>query len=118
MMLTDNEIKKALEYCLEQGITSECERCRDKIGCRDTLLMNALDLINRRDADIERLERVISNIRRNRQVIESEAIKKFAERLKHMFWSLTECDILIRGRVDALVKELTEAALRKEDEGK
>ena len=25
--MTDNEIIKALEYCTQQGITSECERC-------------------------------------------------------------------------------------------
>jgi hypothetical protein len=56
MKMTDNEIKRALEYCLEQGITSECERCRDKIGCRDTLLTNALDLINRRDAENEEIK--------------------------------------------------------------
>ena len=55
-MVTDNETIKALEYCLAQGITSECERCRDKIGCRDTLLRNALDLIIRQKAEIETLE--------------------------------------------------------------
>lgn len=53
--MTDNEIIKALEYCLAQGITSECERCRDKIGCRDTLLRDALDLINSQKAEIEEL---------------------------------------------------------------
>jgi hypothetical protein len=44
----DNDVIKALEYCLAQGITSECEKCTVKIGCRDTLLHNALDLINRK----------------------------------------------------------------------
>ena len=58
MELTGNEITKALEYCLEQGIISECERCADKIGCRDTLIKNALDLINRQKAEIERLQEV------------------------------------------------------------
>ena len=56
MEVRDNEIVKALEYCLAQGITSECERCRDKIGCRDTLLRDALDLINSQKAEIEELE--------------------------------------------------------------
>lgn len=54
--MTYIEISKALEYCLAQGITSECERCRDKIGCRDALLRDALDLIHRQAAEKEELE--------------------------------------------------------------
>ena len=52
--LTDNEIKKALECCSQQGITSECERCKVK-GCRSELIKLALDLINRLQADRDRL---------------------------------------------------------------
>ena len=44
-----------LEYCLKQGITSECERCRVKSGCRNTLIKNALDLIRFRDTEINLL---------------------------------------------------------------
>jgi hypothetical protein len=53
--MTDNEIIKALEYCNSQGITSECEKCKVKKGCRSELLKNALDLINRQKSEIERL---------------------------------------------------------------
>jgi hypothetical protein len=53
--MTNNEIIKALEYCQQQGITSECERCKVKSGCRATLIENALDLIERQKAEIERL---------------------------------------------------------------
>ena len=58
--MTDNEIIKALEYCLAQGITSECERCRDTIGCRDTLLRDALDLINRKKAKIRVKDKLLA----------------------------------------------------------
>lgn len=57
--MKDNEIIEAIEYCMEQGITSECERCTDKIGCRDTLLHNALNLINRQKAEIKALRETI-----------------------------------------------------------
>lgn len=60
--MNDNEIIKAIKYCMEQGITSECERCSDKIGCRDTLLHNALDLINRQRAEIERYREVVGEL--------------------------------------------------------
>lgn len=46
--LTDAEVKKALEYCSQQGVTSECERCKVK-GCRSELIKLALDLINRQE---------------------------------------------------------------------
>lgn len=54
--MKDNEVIKALEYCTQQGITSECERCKVKKGCRSELIVNALDLISRQQAEIERLE--------------------------------------------------------------
>lgn len=53
--MTDNDISKALEYCSKQGITSECEKCKVKKGCRAELIAKALDLINRQKAEIERL---------------------------------------------------------------
>ena len=60
--LTDNEIIKALEYCKEQGITSECEKCNIKEDCRRELIAIALDLINRQQAEIERLKENIDGL--------------------------------------------------------
>ena len=54
--MTDNEIIKALEYCKEQGITSECEKCNIKEDCRRELIAITIDLINRQQAEIERLK--------------------------------------------------------------
>ena len=53
-----------MEYCRQQGITSECERCKVKSGCRATLVENALDLIYRQRAKIEDLEYKITRVRR------------------------------------------------------
>lgn len=70
--MKDDKIIKALEYCLAQGITSECERCRDKIGCRDTLLRDALDLINSQKADIEKKDVEIDILIRKKETLKDE----------------------------------------------
>lgn len=77
--MTDNEIIKEIEYCLEQGITSECDRCKDKIGCRDTLLHNALNLINRQKAEIKRKDIEIDILIRKKKTLEDERLELRAE---------------------------------------
>ena len=57
--LTDKEIVKALEHCSKQGITSECKRCKVQKGCRPYLIIEALDLINRLQAENERLQSIL-----------------------------------------------------------
>lgn len=88
--MKDNEIIKAVEYCLAQGITSECERCRDKIGCRDTLLQDALDLINRQKTEIERLKYLLDYEEKQYDLCAKrffkEGVKEFAERLKERYF--------------------------------
>lgn len=93
--MTDNEIIKALEYCNSQGITSECEKCKVKNGCRSELLKNALDLINRQNAEYEDLykkycdlvaitnERVPELMQELQKIKEyrTEAIKEFETKL-------------------------------------
>lgn len=50
--MTDNEIIKALECC----INDDCDNCPDTFGnCEHNAMRNALDLINRQKAEIERL---------------------------------------------------------------
>lgn len=104
--MTDTEIIKALEYCSQQGVTSECERCKVKKGCRSELIVNALDLINRQKAEketmqsyidclkaeIERLEDLnkcyytsCQQIAKSNHEIKAEAVKEFAERVKEKF---------------------------------
>ncbi|MGN0598670.1 MAG: hypothetical protein ACI4JK_02145 [Oscillospiraceae bacterium] len=68
--MTDNEIIKALEHCSNQKYISDCEKCQYfAFDCRDTLIEQALDLINRQKAEIEKSR--------------AEAVREFAERLKN-----------------------------------
>ena len=57
MNLTDNEIIKALECC---GVNRDCSGCpkeKESYGCYFVLCGGALDLINRKKAEIEELQR-------------------------------------------------------------
>lgn len=120
--MTDNEIKKALECCekLNHNAWSEnmkiCkEECPYKANCYDeekniNMITDALDLINRQQAEIERLNGAIKNFkatkerqkaeinRLNKAVynyeaclesiekIKAKAIKEFADRLEKMIF--------------------------------
>ena len=101
--MTDEQIIKSLECC----ILGDCEGCfygdTDQMRCRDDLAQNALSLINRQKAEIERLKELndvleTDNINANmnlehiqyefdllnqeKSAVIAEAIKEFAERLK------------------------------------
>ena len=90
--MTDNEIIKALECC----ICNECDVCPlpSCDGCVDLLLHNALSLINRQQAEIERLgvlvkeradvnfDKIATVVCRARADIKAQAIKEFADKLK------------------------------------
>ncbi len=92
--MTDEEIKKALE-----GLSSGCFDCRNGCACSDTslycpvnVIKYALDLINRKDAEIERLKDELAQTEdafnkiyeingayeRKIDTIKSKAIKEFA----------------------------------------
>ena len=88
--LTDNEVKKALECCYSKGnwCVSGCPRmyCCDTVTeCRMELNKDAFDLINRLQAENERLKEnlggmvvAMPNIAKAER---HEAYKEFAERL-------------------------------------
>lgn len=98
--MTDEHIIKALECCIAkencEGIS--CEICPyDKVyDCKEEMLQNVLDLINRKKAEIESLKQIVYEdskeiIELHRRIVfwqenlrssKSEAIKEFAERLK------------------------------------
>ena len=105
--MTDKEIIKALECC---GIKHCCEECPyNGVKCKlmNGVLSDALDLINRQQAEIERLNSpvlIIDNVDLseneiaeklrnlpvqifpdNEEQIRNEAIKEFAEKLKAKF---------------------------------
>ena len=116
--MTDNEIIKALECCTGYN----CENCKalkyyDYMH-PEALARASLDLINRQNAKIERLEKIrakqaniIGEERGQKYELlnkickaKSEAIKEFTERLK-----AKKCGLFNRIDIDNLVKEMTEA---------
>ena len=91
--MTDTEIVKTLECCSTTVKSGTCPECPYD-GCEETtcvtaLCTDALDLINRQKAEIERLvEHTKEGIELAKQLPETiklaqaKAIKEFAERLK------------------------------------
>ena len=77
--------------CKEWGRCNECpydsDTCITTKG-QSLIIQDALDLINRQKAEIERLERIVSIKQKNKQTLKTEAIKEFAERLKKQFDNL------------------------------
>lgn len=109
--MTDNEIIKALEICAnENGMCSECAYSDNYTNCNTRIAKDALDLINRQRAEIERLKGEIVNqyntIGKTIKQTKAEAIKEFAERLK------ADCPdkllVIHFDAIDNLVKEMTE----------
>lgn len=92
--MTDNEIIKALECCSKNCCNyKECLYSDNELDCVETLTMDALDLINRQKAEIEKLNKQVFYVparangksmlvRMTLKSIADEAIKKFAEKLK------------------------------------
>ena len=124
--MTEREIIKALKRIVQySGFTDDVSNT----------LLSALDLINRQQAEIERLQKkanipfakitfemdklqeivneYVKNIEIDINLAKSEAIKEFAERLKAYAKELHVGDniswlVLGVGRIDQLVKEMTE----------
>ena len=96
--MTDNEIIKALECCSADKSTKYCLTCplQDMgfVGeCIPEKSKNALDLINRQKAEIERFDQVIDQaltktneakalIEKVEKMNKAEAYKEFAEKIK------------------------------------
>lgn len=107
--MTDNDIIKALEHCFE-SCNGTCPYYKYK-DCRHRLYLNALDLIDRQKAEIEKLKKGI-NIELDNfaseydNKIKAEAVKAFAERLKKR---MGFCDLpngIVRSHIDNLLKEM------------
>lgn len=136
--MTDNEIIKYMQCVIGNEVScSECtyQKVLPFPSCRMMCAKNALDLINRQKAEILELQKRIINWRTDMDYrpdeIKSEAIKEFAERLKHEITSAIDTYYNSNGGgyylaedviddIDNIVKEMTEVETiqRKEDEGK
>ena len=119
--LTDKEIIKALECCMVDELKKyTCDECPYKpCGCSYALCKDALDLINRQQAELERLTINMNafglGMKREKEradTIRAEAIKEFAEKLKEDLgiWSFDFTYYAdraeARGYIDNLVKEM------------
>ena len=86
--MKDNEIIQALECCAIKHNCKECPYKVDRCKLLNGVLSDALDLINRQKAEIERLHKEVgyweAETKEARADIDqsvAEAIKEFAERL-------------------------------------
>lgn len=127
---TDEDIIKALDFCLNNE-TIRCHKCpyRKTVRCMGALMKDALTLINRQRAEIERVKEENRRMKKyyfthDYHECHNEAIKEFAERVKEIkvkYWlpllglhTKTEIenyvdDILLQMRdgIDRLVKKMT-----------
>ena len=99
--MTDNEIKKALEcHTKEDGVCTECPLYPNH-SCFHILSKGALDLVNRKQAEIEQWKKE-ANRYQNLYCMslddigkaKSEAVKGFAERLEE---NITYCHTVSDG---------------------
>jgi hypothetical protein len=108
--MSDNEIVKALECCGK----SSCKGCPylNKFPCNEFFPKDALDLINRQKAEMERLNelleirhKVFETKCEELEVAKAEAYKEFAERLKASIYSKYD-EVLYAYEIDNLLKEM------------
>lgn len=125
--MTDNEIKKALECCKDCSDMEECNECpyvecHTKKGCMGELMDDALDLINRQQAEVEKQSQNFKVLVSDHRVLQQsfdnlkglyEEEKLRAEKLKekciYFIKELQEAEAEI-GRVTALAAEWKDAA--------
>ena len=130
--MTDEQIIKAMEYCCGNiKSDDECsedmcyqaslpeDRNGDTRWCRQWLIKDALDLVNRQKAENEDLKKENDVLKTNCQSMcmslpnmakaeRKEAIKEFAEKLKKRFYlSAGRCVVDVY-HIDSLAKEITE----------
>ena len=120
--MTDNEIKKALECCTTKG--ANCKGCPafvkvDRSNCKK-YFRGAIDLINRLQAENERLKEVnekllidFNGLSGFIHRVKAAAYKEFAERLKERNVSIYEYNEkiisaipLTKEDIDNLLKEM------------
>ena len=112
--MTDNEIIKALEcLCGDEIPCKDCAYKSDAFACRRMTAIDALDLINRQQAEIEGLKIENQSLRSaavsysiHYNKARAEAIKEFAERLKETKFKHDNDYIIYAKNIDVLVKEM------------
>ena len=102
--MTEKEIMKALECCkaYNYDACSECPFNRNA-DCAFAVATNCLDLINRKNAEIEDLKIKNEHLAVFGAEAKNEAIEEFAERLKEL---ITEIEFVEDWDIDRIAKEM------------
>ncbi len=87
--MTDSDIIKALECCSDSR--SDCSKCpcfgvetKEKITCELKMIKNALDLINRQAAEIERLQELLNGWKTEAYKVADEKDKLYCEAVERV----------------------------------
>jgi hypothetical protein len=97
--LTDNEIVKALECCWHSKdcVGNECPLFEPVNDCAQLMAMEALDLINRQQAEVERLQKEVDRLSQivlyNDGIVsdlEKDLFNAKAEAIKELMFNLDE----------------------------
>lgn len=114
--LTDEEIKSSLEVIATTRNCNECKIRNCKWGacnCSQITANAALDLINRQEAEIEKMKgsTIVSNIMESQRIkreAKAEAYKEFAEIIKDKWFDnrYDSPDIDFDDFIDNLLKEM------------
>ena len=101
--MNDKDIIKALECCTGNGGCKECQRYTHSASCVAILMKDALDFINRQNAEIDHLRDITKKAK-------AEAIMDFAEKLKRHYVGYDRYDDIyahhIIDDIDFLVEEM------------
>jgi chaperonin cofactor prefoldin len=110
--MTDDEIIKALKCCIESLISS-CRNCPyvEENRCKTAMMKDALDLINRQQAEVEKLT-VNMNAFGLGMKIEAEKAEKAQAEIEKLKAESQMAD----GYVDALVERTKSEAIKEFDE--
>ena len=139
--MTDNEIINALQNWCDNNCKKVCPRLKMCDKCIVTYIKRALDLINRQQADMERLteecdekinkwkildertkQRYAELYEEAKSVVRAEAIREFAERSKEKAIVGRTCDdskfesVVTVSNIDTIAEELIDKQ-RREGEG-
>lgn len=107
--LTDNDIIKALECCSKTN-------CRDcpyiqngnifDITCSINMAKDALDLINRQNAEIERLQRLGASATRKMVNARAEAINAYSDEVRKRCTEIGIYPVIVKNIMEDVRKEM------------
>ena len=83
MEINAEQIKKALEHCLNQDIYPRCQTCEYITGCKPWLMRHALALITSQEQRIGAQDMTISELRQRAEKAEHDA-DRYAQKIKEL----------------------------------